>query len=167
MPVIQLPNVAVGGIPKGVIKIWSGTIATIPSGWALCDGLDGRPNLLDRFVRGIQTNLTPPGGIGGLATVTLTVAQMPSHTHTPSMAPPNPAYGAGNHNHTVPLGTSNGNTGVKIGSGLNGGNSIDLGSESLPIITGTGFTGSTGGGSSHNNIPPFLAVAYIIKITDS
>ena len=40
-------------IPAGVIVMWSGATANIPSGWALCDGLEGRPNLLDKFVKGI------------------------------------------------------------------------------------------------------------------
>lgn len=37
-------------IPSGGIILWSGTIATIPAGWALCNGENGTPDLRDRFV---------------------------------------------------------------------------------------------------------------------
>ena len=37
-------------IPLGVITLWSGSIATIPTGWALCDGTNGTPNLTAKFV---------------------------------------------------------------------------------------------------------------------
>jgi hypothetical protein len=49
-------------IPAGVIVLWSGTIATIPAGWALCDGTLGTPNLQDRFVIGENV---APGSSGG------------------------------------------------------------------------------------------------------
>lgn len=41
-----------GGVPKGTIVIWSGAADAIPSGWALCDGTNGTPNLSGRFVFG-------------------------------------------------------------------------------------------------------------------
>ncbi len=42
----------VGGVPSGVIVMWSGAIGSIPSGWALCDGANGTPDLRTRFVLG-------------------------------------------------------------------------------------------------------------------
>ena len=53
-------------LPIGAIVMWSGTVASIPSGWALCDGTNGTPDLRDRFVVGArqdsggkaQTNIT-------------------------------------------------------------------------------------------------------------
>jgi hypothetical protein len=41
-----------GGVPTGGIIMWSGTIATIPAGWALCDGSNGTPDLRNRFIAG-------------------------------------------------------------------------------------------------------------------
>jgi len=155
MPVIQLPNTVQGGVPQGVIQIWAGTIATIPSGWAICDGLGGTPNLLDKFVRGVNTNVTNPGLTGGLSTVTLTISQMPSHNHTPTLGQ--------NHDHTIPTGTGNGTTGVKRGT-VPQGNGLDLGDESDPIVVGGNDTGNTGSNQAHDNIPPFFEVAYIIKL---
>lgn len=156
MPVIQLPNVTQFSVPIGTIQIWAGTIATIPNGWALCDGVDSRPNLLDRFVRGVNTNVTNPGIIGGVETVLLTEAQMASHRHTPLSGP---------HDHTIPKGTGNGTTGIKVGTVFEN-NGLDLGDQTDPIVVGSGFTANTGGNTQHDNIPPFFEVAYIIKEND-
>lgn len=52
-------------VPAGTIVMWSGPLAEIPPGWALCDGENGTPNLLSRFVRGISTNTEEPGQTGG------------------------------------------------------------------------------------------------------
>lgn len=44
-----LPS-ANGGVPSGCILMWSGTIATIPTGWYLCNGSNGTPDLRNRFI---------------------------------------------------------------------------------------------------------------------
>lgn len=56
-----------GSIPAGVIVMWSGTLASIPSGWALCDGSGGTPDLRSRFIKGAAAGLDP-GATGGAAT---------------------------------------------------------------------------------------------------
>ena len=66
---------------SGLIGLWTGTIANIPSGFVICDGNNGTSNLLARFVEGVATAATNPGTIGGESTHTLSVAEMPSHTH--------------------------------------------------------------------------------------
>lgn len=68
-------------IPSGVILLWSGSIATIPGGWALCNGSNGTPDLRDRFVVGAGSTYSV-GATGGANTVTLDATQIPSHTHT-------------------------------------------------------------------------------------
>lgn len=42
------------GVPSGVILMWSGPVATIPSGWNLCDGTSGTPDLRDKFIVGAK-----------------------------------------------------------------------------------------------------------------
>lgn len=52
------------GVPTGVIVMWSGTLATIPAGWALCDGGGGRPDLRSKFIMGAPAG-NEPGATGG------------------------------------------------------------------------------------------------------
>ncbi len=66
-----------GTIPVGGIIMWSGR--TVPDGWALCDGKNGTPNLLNRFVFGSTT--VECGGTGGNSSITLTADQIPPHRH--------------------------------------------------------------------------------------
>lgn len=51
--------------PAGRISIWTGTLANIPSGWYLCDGNNGTPNLLERFLQCVPDAITNPGSTGG------------------------------------------------------------------------------------------------------
>lgn len=66
--------------PGGIIK-WSGAIVDIPTGWALCNGSNGTPDLRDKFIVGAGSTYAV-GATGGEATHTLTVDEMPAHTHS-------------------------------------------------------------------------------------
>ncbi len=79
-------------IPSGLIVMWHGLLSAIPSGWLLCDGQNGTPDLRDKFVKGAAA-LADPGVTGGSATHThadhaalshsgTAVADHASHTHT-------------------------------------------------------------------------------------
>jgi microcystin-dependent protein len=68
-------------VPTGVITLWSGSIAAIPSGWLLCNGANSTPDLRDRFVVGAGTTYAV-GATGGANTVTLDSTMIPSHTHS-------------------------------------------------------------------------------------
>lgn len=77
-------------VPRGIITLWSGVVAAIPSGWALCNGQNGTPYLMNRFIVGAG-NWYEPHATGGndvhshtttVAGTTLTSSQMPSHAHT-------------------------------------------------------------------------------------
>lgn len=123
-------------IPAGIIAMWGGSADDIPQGWALCDGQDGRPDLRDRFVLGAG-NSYAVGAMGGEETHKLTTSEMPSHVHS--------AYGY----------TSSG--------------TLDKVSKiASTIITGYSRAGattsSTGGNAAHNNMPPYYALCYIIKL---
>ena len=61
--------------------MWSGAANAIPTGYVLCDGGNGTPDLRDRFVVGAG-NSYAVNATGGAASVTLTIAEMPAHTHT-------------------------------------------------------------------------------------
>lgn len=62
--------------PPGAIALWSGLLANLPPGWALCDGANGAPDLQDRFVQGASAG-QEPGSTGGASTHSHTAA----HTH--------------------------------------------------------------------------------------
>ena len=68
-------------IPAGVILLWSGSVASIPSGWLLCNGSSGTPDLRDRFVVGAGGSYAV-AATGGATAVSLGTTNLPSHTHS-------------------------------------------------------------------------------------
>lgn len=94
-------------IPPGIIVMWTGDI--IPEGWALCDGTNGTPNLINKFIKGgIPRPLDPSkrvnlinipirGDTGGRSNVTLTPENLPSHNHNALFSS---SSDAPKHNHT-------------------------------------------------------------------
>jgi hypothetical protein len=76
---------AFAAFPVGGIIMWSGSIASIPSGWLLCNGTSGTPDLRDRFIVGAGSTYAV-NATGGFATYSLSTAQLPSHTHTGTTA---------------------------------------------------------------------------------
>lgn len=65
-------------LPAGIIAMWGGLVSAIPSGWVLCNGANGTPDLRDRFVKG-AANGQNPGATGGAATHGHTVTQPSDH----------------------------------------------------------------------------------------
>lgn len=78
-------------LPTGLILLWSGSIASIPGGWVLCDGTNGTPDLRDRFVIAAGGSYAV-GANGGNS----------SHTHT---------FTSDGHFHTL-------NAGYNLASGV-------------------------------------------------
>jgi hypothetical protein len=134
----------------GMIMLWSGSSASIPSGWLLCDGSNSTPDLRNRFVVG-ATSTYAVGATGGSAD-----AIVVSHTHTATVTD------AG-HTHTTGTTGTSYLTDVSGGGGrthpyLNGGS-----------VTGTATTGitvansTTGSSGTNANLPPYYALCYIMK----
>jgi microcystin-dependent protein len=134
--------VANAGVPSGCIVIWSGSSASIPSGWYLCNGSNGTPDLRNRFVVGAGSTYAV-GNTGGSAD-----AIVVSHTH--SVSDPG-------HNHTVGIQTKtldqNAGSASLAGAGT--------------TATSTASTGisisSTGSSGTNANLPPYYALCYIQK----
>jgi hypothetical protein len=153
-------------IPAGIITMWSGTIATIPLGWALCDGNNDTPDLRDKFIigatadsSGAKTNVTGSYTQTGGSKDAIVV----SHTHT--------ATDAGHYHVTDGTAGSNKHA-VRAGfdaiiDGSSGSVSADDAYYSTGSRTGTGtasITNSTEGSSGTNaNLPPYYALAFIMK----
>lgn len=155
-------NTANNAIPLGSIIMWSGTAGNIPSGWRLCNGTNGTPNLCDRFIVGAGSTYMP-GAIGGAASISLNLQQLPAHTHSLSGGE---ALSNGAHTHTVNAVT----TGVKTMYATNstsnnlGGTSVSTSSAGIHSHTLSGDTQSTGSGSVHENRPPYYALCFIMKV---
>jgi hypothetical protein len=67
--------------PRGIVLMWSGAIADIPTGWALCNGSNGTPNMVNRFVVGAGSTYAV-GATGGGSAVTVSTATAGAHNHT-------------------------------------------------------------------------------------
>ena len=83
-----------GVTPVGLIAMWSGAAGTIPTGWVLCNGQNGTPNLVDKFVMGGTT----AGAMGGANSKTLSANEVPAHTHGAGTIGSNHTHGFSNVN---------------------------------------------------------------------
>lgn len=151
--IIGVAATSTSAFTSGMIMLWSGSIGSIPSGWYLCDGSNGTPNLTDRFIIGAGSSYSV-NGTGGVSSVTLTTNNMPSHTHTATVTDPG-------HVHTYGL-TNNGNQSLS-----GGGSTANLGyttTNTGSATTGISVTNATAGsGTSFSILNPYYALAYIQK----
>ncbi len=150
--------------PAGGIILWSGSTASIPSGWVLCNGSNSTPDLRDRFVVGAGSSYGV-NATGGASSVTLSTSQIPAHNHSASSSSSTTIHDSG-HSHSISAlrPSESGNT-ISTSSG---GTAVTASTNSAT----TGITASTststsisnkGGGGSHENRPPYYALAYIMK----
>ena len=139
--------------------MWSGTIADIPTGWALCDGITpNTPDLRNRFIVGAHSgggtgitstagpgfNADPngggtlsndytPGNTGGETSHKLTIAELAEHNHA-------------------------------LTSIIGDGGGINVGSSGHNMNSTPGKTTEpTGSNNYHENRPPYYALAFIMR----
>ena len=150
-------------IPAGLISMWSGSIGSIPSGWYLCDGSNGTPNLTDRFIVGAGSSYAV-NGTGGATSVTLTTNNLPAHTHTATVTDPT-------HTHALGLPTRSDlytqyganrlyTVDSAAGQYTNGMTNSTISSASTGISV---TNASTGSGTSFSILPTYYALAFIQK----
>lgn len=172
-PVTATPAQLNSPVPKGFIGLWSGTIATIPTGWALCNGSNGTPDLRSKFVMG-ASNSVAPGTTGGSSTVTLNTANLPAHTHdfsgvTGSGGSHTHSVTDPGHTHTYTNVSGSGAIGTAAGFGQTTATSGSATTD-ISIVAGgahthsfSGITTSVGSGTAFSILPPYYALAYIMK----
>lgn len=155
---------SIKGDAPGTVKMWAGTVSSIPSEYMLCDGkplknddypelyknlnaihgIEGNdsfllPDLRKRFVVGYDNqneDYERIGQIGGTEKVELTIDQIPPHSHEFK--------------------------GVRTDSNNWRGTGEAIGS--WTVFESDRQTSDVGGGQSHENRPPYFVLAYIIKV---
>lgn len=148
-----------GGAMPYIGEIRTFGFVTPPEGWLRCDGqlleksvypdlyakvLDyfGEdtathfyiPNMQGRFpIASLDGTPYPLGDIGGAASVTLTIDEIPSHSHTGVVSPNNPVA-----------------------------NRAVVASGGVQTVRTAGTSDNTGGGQGHENRPPYIALMFAI-----
>lgn len=172
---------------KGMVMMFAGTAAEIPKGWALCDGINSTPNLVDRFILGslpANSNMHDPSDVtsdsngkkhcfrksdsvivtGTIAIneTKLTEAQLPEHKHVGGIR--------NYHNSAFEWGSM---FKQKDADGLTSEVYSKISMHYLPYTSTVG----SGKGHSHtgtvkndqhahtiNILPPYYSLAFIIKL---
>ena len=149
--------VRISGDPRGKVDMWSGSVATIPTGWVLADGVTRThpeggtytpPDLRNRFIVGAGqdggtytpghdaiagTGYYAPGATGGEDKHTLTIPEMPSHSHG------------------VPVGCDSGGPDGQVWS-------------VKTWVVSSYSTNAQGGSQQHENRPLFYSLCYLYKL---
>lgn len=140
--------------PIGMILLWNKT-TTIPRNWRECDGIDGRPDLQNKFLKCVPDNVTNPGAVGGVETVTLDLTTLGAHVH-----------GTITNSHRHDWEITRADSSADATNRYQGAGDIpffpDKITEEVQQIDSVQFEGGSG---SHNNIPQFNESFYIIKVS--
>jgi hypothetical protein len=145
---------AVYSVPSGGIIMWSGSVATIPTGWFLCNGANGTPNLTNRFVIGAGSSY------GVAATGGSADAIVVSHSHTTTLTDPGHSHGPSGGGAFVINNNGGGNTAGGSGFLTNAGTSGGTASATTGMSVSSAAAGASG---TNANLPPYYALAFIMK----
>ncbi|MQL48538.1 tail fiber protein [Photorhabdus khanii] len=178
-------------LPKGMIVMFSGS--SVPTGWALCDGNNNTPNLIDRFILGGKlsdingkSNDKASGSINAkefrISTtnkkLTITIkgtklssSQMPKHNHKGGMSyfsDSGSIYGNSTLNNKRKLDNNPGTQDFQSIWGKGRNLFVETGYDTTSYYF---HTSDTGNGEEHthavdanaNIIPPYYILAFIMK----
>jgi hypothetical protein len=147
-PILQNAPTSAPAVPSGGIILWSGSTGSVPSGWYLCDGTNGTPDLRNSFIVGAGDTYAV-NATGGTAD-----AVVVSHAHTASVTDPGHIHSVTGYTYTVDASA--------VGAGSSAGTSASGNTNSA--TTGVSVTIASSGVSGTNaNLPPYYALAYIMK----
>ena len=155
-----------GAIPIGGIIMWSGKIADIPTNYALCNGSNGTPDLRNKFVIAAHSDKS----VSGITTAATTItgsdtkeggdkdAVIVTHDHKYAFASEDGGVIGNNFGGTGISNVTNFQDDINELSQTGGDDGPDL----------AGFTADTqevGSSASNANLPPYFALAYIMRTT--
>jgi len=154
-------QIIAAGIPSGNIAWWSGSEASIPDGWYLCNGLNGTPDLRDRFIVGAGSHYAKAARGGAITVTTTATITIAGHILTAAEIPKHGHGITGDYNNNLNYMQENAARDQTPGTAIAGSTSRT--------------TGNTGGGSSHTHpatwtgttgqskTPPYYALCIIMK----
>lgn len=175
-------------IPIGCIVMWSGAISAVPSGWRLCDGTNGTPDLRDKFVIGARSDSGGPartfvtgadtksGGTKDLVVVSHVHPATSSATSTATVSNSTDSWSgnltsteanlsgtgvfsnAGAGSTVSPTTTNTQNRSVDISHTYTHAHTVAVTTNVTTTVSTTGETGT------NKNLPPYYALAYIMKV---
>lgn len=179
----QLPS-GVGVFQTGMICLWNGASTSVPTGFHVCDGTNGTPDLRDKFVLGAGGSLatsggsastvtgsTDPSGSLAIAGTALTIDQLPSHSH--NFYTNGVTYSSNGHPAVI---------GIEAGGSYQANLPVGAGGPpaNTPFIQTTGGSGGPGSSTAANThthtlsgslahahtyaLPPYVALFYIMKL---
>jgi hypothetical protein len=177
--ILQTAPVVSNTVPSGLIAIWSGSVGSIPSGWVLCNGQNGTPDLRNSFVLGAG-NTYAVGATGGS-----TDAIVPSHNHTFSVSSTgsgitssgNAAISDPGHFHASGWSSGGGGSSAYL-KAQNASPEVNVTNTSTAVTgitdsghthgfsvstSGSGTTATSGTSVTNANMPPYYALAFIMK----
>ncbi|MDC9722351.1 MAG: hypothetical protein PSN34_06210 [Urechidicola sp.] len=149
---------------SNVILPYVGVIANIPSGFQLCDGTNGTPDMTGAFMVGYDpadVDYDAIGKQGGAKEIAITEAQMPQHNHDGNVVVPG-------HKHSMPATVYS-----KVGasgddntfSNSNNTGAVDVTETSMsPDQSVNIVTANKGSSEAHENRPPYFTTAYMMFI---
>lgn len=152
-PILQNAPSSAPAVPTGCILMWSGSIGSIPSGYYLCDGTNSTPDLRDRFIvaAGSTYSVAQTGGSADAIVV--------SHTHAATSVVTDPGHV---HDGVMRY------PGSMVEQDQSGGpatySNYDVNTDSATTgITVATTNASTGTSGTNANLPPYYALAFIMK----
>lgn len=164
--ILQTAPESAPAVPSGCIMLWSGATGSIPSGWYLCNGQNGTPDLRNRFIVGAGDTYSVNQTGGSADSIVV------SHTHT---ATSTSAVTDPGHTHVLTF-TSSGadnpgggnnyfNTdGTQAAGPYTPPNYLSMATTTTGVTVATTTTNaSTGTSGTNANLPPYYALAYIMK----
>jgi hypothetical protein len=142
-------------LPSGGIIIWSGSSASIPSGWVLCDGSNSTPDLRDKFVIGAGNSYAVAATGGSKDAIVV------SHTHTATSTSSvtDPGH---THNFNQQIGGTAGGGILPLTTGSSASGYIVANTTGITVSTST-TNASAGSSGTNANLPPYYALCYIMK----